>query len=93
MQSGIIYPIGDMPNGRNFTGFASYTRDKVYVLLFREYTTENTGHFKLPDTKEHKRLRTFIPLAGNGKVSNVKQDSFSVNMPQQFQFLFGYFVR
>ncbi len=93
MQSGIIYPIGDMPNGRNFTGFASYTRDKVYVLLFREYTTGNTGHFKLPDTKEHMRLRTFIPLAGNGKVSNVKQDSFSVNMPQQFQFLFGYFVR
>ncbi len=93
MQAAVIYPIGDMPDGKSFTGFASYTPDKVYVLLFREYTTENTGDFKLPIKMEQKSLKTFVPLAGHGKISNVQHNSFSVNMPQKFQFVFGYFAR
>ena len=36
MTAGIIHPVGEMPDGFSYTGFASYTKSRLYVLFFRE---------------------------------------------------------
>ena len=89
MQSGIIHPIGDVPNGYHFTGFVSYGKTKTYLLVFREKTTENTAIFSLPlGELSHKR---FVKLAGEGELISSEKTSVKVNFPDTFQFLWGYF--
>ncbi|HMR19676.1 MAG TPA: alpha-galactosidase, partial [Sphingobacterium sp.] len=48
MQRGIVHPIGEMPNGFGFTGFVSVTKNRIYVLVFREYAKEHSYTFDLP---------------------------------------------
>jgi alpha-galactosidase len=91
MQSGIIHPIGDMPTGFAFTGFVSYTDDRIYVLVFREMTEGNTHTFKLPYCGG--KLQKFTKLWGEGEIRDLdtKEGAFSTVFDSHFQFLWGYF--
>ena len=71
IHAGQIFPIGDEPSGKGWTGFQSVVSDKEgFLLIFREDT---------PDPQ--RSLRTWLPagkrvslqpLAGAGKVVNVE---------------------
>lgn len=89
MQSGIIHPVGKMPNGHNFTGFVSYAQNKTYVLLFRENTSTDTFVFEFPfGNFSGKR---FVKLAGEGECVSAENHSVKANFSNNFQFLWGYF--
>ncbi len=51
-----VIPIGEMPNGMTFSGYACKNlKDKSYnLILFREATNEDTYTFKLPDNIDGK---------------------------------------
>ncbi|GIM54506.1 alpha-galactosidase [Capnocytophaga cynodegmi] len=89
MQMGVVHPLGEMPNGYHFTGFVSYTKNKTYVLLFRENTSQNIATFKLPlgEVKNKK----FVKIAGEGNFINAKNTDFEVSFSAPFQFLWGFF--
>ncbi len=89
MQSGIIHSVGEMPDGYSFTGFVSYTQNRIYVLFFRENTPTETSVFTLPfGTFSDKK---FVKLAGEGKLISTENTSVKVHFPSKFRFLWGYF--
>lgn len=91
MQSGVIHPIGDEPNGFGFTGFVSITNNRLYVLVFRERAPASSYTFALPTLK--KDIGAFHRLWGNAGVEEMSPGNFSfnVNFQKKFEFLWGYF--
>lgn len=89
MQSGVVMPVGEIPDGYSFTGFVSYAKDRTYILLFRENTTETKGIYKIPfGGFEGKK---FIKLAGAGNLSKQIGDKLEIDFSAPFQFIWGYF--
>lgn len=64
-HSGHIFPIGQEPSGRSWTGFQSVQEGKGYLLVFREDNNASTVSMKtwLPEGKKV----TCTPVAGKGK--------------------------
>lgn len=89
MQQGIIHPIGDEPNGYGFPGFVSYTKDRIYVLFFRENSSKSQINYTLP-LKGTEKL-SFTRLAGDGNLLNAESNRVEVSFSAPFQFLWGYF--
>lgn len=91
MQSGIIHPIGEEPNGFAFPGFISITDKRLYILVFRERSTENSHTFVLPEWKQN--LGEFHRLWGNADLEKTSADerAFNVTFQKNFEFLWGYF--
>lgn len=89
MQSGVIHPVGQMPDGYQFTGFVSYAKQKTYVLLFRENSSETDTVFELPFGKISDKK--FVKIAGEGNLIKAGNASVKVHFPETFQFLWGYF--
>lgn len=46
-HNGIIMPIGEEPNGLNWSGFQSVKENEGYILLFRAYSEENEKSLQL----------------------------------------------
>ncbi len=74
-----VIPIGDMPNGMAFSGYACKNlEDKTYnLILFREATNEDRYTFKLTDnmdgkTKEIIYQNAPVDISVNGKELTVK---------------------
>jgi len=67
LHKGAIMPVGDMPNGKSWTGFQSVQDGKGYLLIFREKAEQSTA-----------KLDTYLP--GNKKVifENVLGDKTAV---------------
>ncbi|MGC4234989.1 MAG: alpha-galactosidase [Niabella sp.] len=89
MATGIIHPVGEMPDGFSFTGFVSYTKNRLYVLFFREAAGEDQYVYQLPFVK--KKLTGFKKIWGDGQLQNVSGNNVTVRFPQSFRFLWGYF--
>ncbi len=89
MQSGVIVPVGDMPDGYSFPGFVSYAKEKTYILLFRENTDETKAIYPLP-FKDFKAGK-FVKLGGAGQLSRNDSDTLEINYSAPFQFIWGYF--
>lgn len=64
-HSGSIFPIGQEPSGRSWTGFQSVQEGKGYLLVFREDNNSSKVSMKtwLPEGKKV----TCTPVAGQGK--------------------------
>lgn len=66
-----VLPIGDLPNGRAFSGFVVNEGGRAtYLLLFREVTVEDTVTFRAP-VKTGSRA---VVLSSNGDVSLTVED-------------------
>ena len=73
IHKGIILPIGEEPNGVNWTGFQSILSDtEGYLLIFREYNKADQSQIKLHDLagKEIK----YQHICGQGKDFTAKTD-------------------
>ncbi len=93
-HNGVIMPIGEEPNGLNWSGFQSIGDKKGYVLIFRAYSDQ-----------ENKKIKTHLPAStsvvfktafGDGKSFEAKTDSeghieFSLPEPHSFG-MFSYEV-
>lgn len=65
LHKGMIFPIGDEPTGRNWTGFQSVKEGKGYLMIFREANPETECRMKTW-LKPGTRIRC-NSLLGNGK--------------------------
>jgi len=91
---GRVYPIGEEPDGRAWTGFQSVTEPgKGYLLFFREATDRPQGAFRLRDVRPGGALQ-LTPLAGASRKRNltVRPDgTVRVGLPQPRRYaLFQY---
>ena len=92
IHSGQIFPIGDEPDGKVWTGFQSILNEKEgYILVFREDNTDAKKAVKtgLPVGKKV----VFSPIAGNGKEfeSTVLEDgkvAFELTQKNSFSLYF-----
>lgn len=91
MQSGVIHPIGEEPNGFGFPGFVSITDKRLYILVFRELAPDSNYTFILPKGKY--KIGKFHRLWGNAEVEKKASDeiAFQVYFQKNFEFLWGYF--
>jgi alpha-galactosidase len=84
--SGKMIPIGDAPDGRSWTGFASVGAGarEGYVLVFREWNQQPQGSIPLPMfAPGPHRLTT---LAGSGS-AELKDGKLSVTIPEARRYL------
>ena len=65
LHKGMIFPIGDEPTGRSWTGFQSVKEGKGYLMIFREANPETECRMKTW-LKPGTRIRC-SSLLGNGK--------------------------
>ena len=80
MHSGLIFPIGDEPSGRSWTGFQSILDGNTgYVLIFREYNHQNEKEIELYNIKD--KAITFKKILGYGEsfLQTVGEDERSYN--------------
>ena len=70
LHKGSIFPIGDEPSGRSWTGFQSIQDGKGYLIIYREANDDSKCEMKtwLTDGKTIK----FTPVAGKGKPFTAK---------------------
>lgn len=83
--SGTIYPIGNAPDGTNWTGFASLSPDEKsgYILIFRELNSKKTHRFSLPFSSPV----TAEILAGDGELAFDGADlTATISKPHSFLF-------
>lgn len=90
MQKGIIYPVGQIPDGYSYPGFVSRADNRIYVLLFRENISHSTGKYDL--LQDGLNEMNFVKLAGDGILNAVQGTTVEVNYSKPFQFLWGYFI-
>jgi len=82
-----VIPIGDMPNGMAFSGYACENKlEKTYnLILFREATSEDTYTFKLPDNISGK---TFEVIYQNAPADiNISGNSITIKFAEQRSFV------
>jgi alpha-galactosidase len=85
--SGSIIPIGEVPDGNVWTGFASTARDRksARVVVFRELNAADAWSTEIPllDAK----AATVTVLGGKG-TAEFKDGALSVTVPETLQYLF-----
>ncbi|MBC8128658.1 MAG: alpha-galactosidase [Gloeobacteraceae cyanobacterium ES-bin-144] len=84
--SGNVLPIGQAPDGHQWTGFASVAQDREsgYILLFRELNQSAEWSMELNLFSEgHRNIRK---LAGKGEAT-VTGNRLTVNIPDTLQYL------
>lgn len=70
LHQGDIFPIGDEPNGKSWTGFESVQENHGYILVFREDNNRSSFTFK---TRFKPGNRVVLePVIGNGKSFKTK---------------------
>lgn len=68
-HTGTIYPIGQEPSGRSWSGFQSVKEGEGYVLLFRE--DNDKGQYTIDCLFKEGDTVQFTPVIGSGKAFNV----------------------
>lgn len=87
LHKGMIFPIGDEPDGRSWCGFQSIQRQQGYLLVFREDNEQKTALLAtrlMPDKQVRLKL-----ILGEGKDFQCKtgkngEISFSLPKPNNF---------
>ena len=84
--SGHILPIGEAPDGQNWTGFASVSKDAKsgYVLIFREQNLADKWSLDLKMFSGGQKHIT--KLAGKGEVT-ISGNTLTVQIPEKLQYL------
>lgn len=91
-HSGYIFPIGEEPSGRSWTGFHSVNPNKKegYMLIYRELNEREEAKFTLSWLQEGTYTFTYILGEGNGfaaKVGPSHEVEFSLPNPNSYQLL------
>ena len=84
LHQGNIFPIGEEPSGKSWTGFESIQQSHGYILVFREDNNQNTFKFKTRFAP-NKKIK-LQPIIGSGKAFRYKTDSegqISFSLPQK----------
>ena len=84
LHQGNIFPIGEEPSGKSWTGFESIQQSHGYILVFREDNNQNTFKFKTRFAP-NKKIKLH-PIIGSGKAFRYKTDSegqISFSLPQK----------
>lgn len=86
--SGRIYPIGEVPDGAAWTGFAACneSNNSLYALLFRETNTRAEQSFQLP--MQLTANADYVTLAGEGSL-RVLDGELLATIPAPRQYLFA----
>jgi hypothetical protein len=94
-HGGNIFPIGDEPNGRSWTGFQSIQNGKGYMLVFREINNDSRSSIKTWLTEG--KTVSFIPIIGKGKpfaATVGKGGELSFELPEKNSYaLYSYSVK
>ena len=90
-HAGTIFPIGQEPSGRSWTGFQSIQQEKGYLLIFRENTDAAVAEIKtyLPAGKEvilksvlgqspDEIIEVMVPENGNVKFSLPEKNTYTL---------------
>lgn len=91
-HSGYIFPIGEEPSGRSWTGFHSVNPDRQegYMLIYRELNEREEAKFTLSWLQEGTYTFTHILGEGEGftaKVGPSHEVEFSLPNPNSYQLL------
>jgi hypothetical protein len=70
LHRGSIFPIGDEPSGRSWTGFQSIQEGKGYFLVFRE-ANDNAKYEMKTGIDEGKTIKC-TPITGKGSTFSAK---------------------
>mgnify|MGYP000854484848 FL=1 len=87
-HKGIILPIGDEPSGKSWTGFQSIDVNKGFLLILREFNTDNTAEIGTWLAKGTKVELT--PVLGDGRKNRqtVKSNgNISIQLPKENSFV------
>jgi len=86
MYRGTLIPIGDPPDGANWTGFATVGTkpDASYMLVFRELNAEEDWSVKIPMSEGRSPRVTLLAGSGTAKVESGK---LLVHVPGTLQYL------
>ncbi|MFH1377590.1 MAG: alpha-galactosidase [Planctomycetota bacterium] len=87
VHSGMIFPIGDEPDGTSWTGFQSLKDNGGYLFIYRELNERDTAAIRLLDVAG--KTIQLTRLMGNGKdgeqtVSETGEATFTLPSPFQF---------
>ncbi|HSI75945.1 MAG TPA: hypothetical protein VK957_08615 [Lunatimonas sp.] len=93
-HSGFIFPIGEEPSGRSWTGFHSVNTDRQegYVLIYRELNEREVSKLTLSWLQEGSYTFTRTRILGDGteftaEVGPSHEVEFSLPSPNSFQLL------
>ncbi len=84
IHSGLIFPVGDEPNGFSWTGFQSMHKDYGYLLIFRE--NNDRDEQMVPTWLEAGQKVTLTPVLGEGSYGSQKVSdtgSLKFNLPEK----------
>ena len=89
--SGVIYPIGDAPDGVAWTGFVSVAADgkSAYLLLFRELNDDTDWQIRLPFLPEVILPLRAVRLGGDGSAMVSSGGVLTASIPSPQRFLFA----
>ena len=80
-----VIPIGDTPNGMNFSGYFCDSENACHVLLFRETTKANKHTFVLPRSIDE--TKTEVVYLSAPSEFTVKEKEITVNFSDQKSFI------
>lgn len=85
--SGDIVPIGERPDGRSWTGFASVAHDRqsAHLLIFRELNEEKEWSTTIPFLEADKL--SVLPLGGSGQ-AEFRDGKLHLEIEESLQYLF-----
>ncbi|SER97127.1 alpha-galactosidase [Pedobacter rhizosphaerae] len=87
-HQGVILPVGEEPSGRSWTGFQSLQKDRGYLIVFRENTSDGIGTLETWFSENVKIQLN--PLLGKGKSmiqTTGRKGSIKVELPAKNDFV------
>lgn len=86
IHQGDMIPIGNVPDGKSWTGFCSIAKDRAsgYAVIFRELNDQTTASIDIPFIDTDKDIEL---LAGNGKAT-LKKGKLEVELTKPRSFIF-----
>lgn len=86
IHHGDVISIGDIPDGKSWTGFCSIAKDREsgYAVIFRELNDQTTATINLPFIDTDKNIEV---LSGDGKAT-LKSGKLQVELPRPRSYLF-----
>ena len=92
MFKGFVFPIGDKPNDKNWTGFQNHNpeNDSGYLLIFRELNNEDKNKDISLHFISEKRIRMKNLISGDSftvKSDNQGKINITIENPAEFLYL------
>ena len=87
IHAGRIFPIGEEPSGRSWTGFQSVGDGEGYLLVFREHNDRPSADLELWGVKDCElSLELIAGIGEGGRVAVGESGGLNVELPAPFSF-------